>query len=221
MASVRLGKDLRYKIFKAAQKAYHATTTEENLDNETLEEIWRGVIDHPTHQAFSYLIAEHCICLEDFLHRGSLTHLFKGDKIRITGYAGENDHIYLDLPTTRESYIDGGYNCHNLDLNTLHLSTVQRLTIADKVKAVAEKRKQAETDEQNYRTQIRNLLDSCNTLKQLLEAQPSMKEFVDDDLLREMHKKVTRASQARERREIAKVDGDLINRVVLTSKLVA
>ena len=134
MASVRLGKDLRYKIFKAAQKAYHATTTEENLDNETLEEIWRGVIDHPTHQAFSYLIAEHCICLEDFLHRGSLTHLFKGDKIRITGYAGENDHIYLDLPTTRESYIDGGYNCHNLDLNTLHLSTVQRLTIADKVK---------------------------------------------------------------------------------------
>jgi hypothetical protein len=98
---------------------------------------------------------------------------------------------------------------------------VQYLAIKDKIKAVSEKRVQAATDKQHYLRQIKALLESCNTLKQLLDTQPSMREFVDDELVRDMHKKVTRESQARERREIAQVDSDLINQVVLTSKLVA
>ena len=48
-----------------------------------------------------------------------------------------------------------------------------------------------------------------------------MKEFVPQEMLQELHKKVTRESQARERREIANVDSDLLNKVVLTSKLVS
>ena len=219
MASVRLGKDLRLTIFRAAEKAYEATVTEENLDNETLEQIWRGIVDHPAHQAVSKLVANHQTELSKFMKVkfGSM----KSDRLYVSGYAGERDHQYFTLPTVRTSWLNTGYDSHDVDLNTLHLSTVQRLVITDKIRAVAEKRKQATTDEANYRKQIRNLLDSCNTLKQLLDAQPSMKEFVDDNLLRDMHKKVTRESQARERREIAQVDGDLINRVVLTSKLVA
>ena len=72
-----------------------------------------------------------------------------------------------------------------------------------------------------YDNQIDRLVESCNTLKQLLDAQPSMKEFVPQEMLQELHKKVTRESQARERREIANVDSDLLNKVVLTSKLVS
>ena len=219
MASVRLGRDLRAKIFRAAALAYDATTTEENLDNETLEQIWRGITDHPVHKALNKLVSEHSRQLSELCHISIAP--MRSDRLYVSGYAGKNERQYFFLPTVRESWVDHGYGCHQVDLNTLHLSTVQRLVITDKIKAVAEKRKQAEIDDANYRKQIRSLLDSCNTLKQLLDAQPSMKEFVDDDLLRDMHKKVTRESQARERLEIAQVDSDLINRVVLTSKLVA
>ena len=219
MASIRLGKDLRSTIYKNAENAYDATATEATLDNDTLEQIWRGVIDHPTHQAFNKYVTDNKEAIKRFLNQDIRE--CKSNRLCIRGYAGERDYIYVDLPTVRTSYIVGGYNCHNVDLSTLHISSVQYLAIKDKVKAVVGKREQASLDRQNYTRQIRALLESCNTLKQLLDAQPSMKEFVDDNLLRDMHKKVTRESQARERREVAQVDGDLINRVVLTSKLVA
>jgi hypothetical protein len=221
MASVRLGKDLRKTIFRAAEKAYDSTATEATVDNDILEQIWKGIVDHPTHQAYSKYVADHKRSTENFLHQ----HIKKTESNRlcVSGYGGEKeDHrIYLDLPTTRTSYIDYGYNAHHVELSDLHLSSVQYLAIKDKIKAVSEKRVQAATDKQHYLRQIKALLESCNTLKQLLDTQPSMREFVDDELVRDMHKKVTRESQARERREIAQVDSDLINQVVLTSKLVA
>ena len=109
-----------------------------------------------------------------------------------------------------------------MNLDNLHLTEVQRQVVRDKIRAVAQKAQRKPRPTQNLRASNHGaLLESCNTLKQLLDAQPSMKEFVPDEMLRELHKKVTRESQARERREIAQVDGDLINRVVLTSKLVA
>ena len=68
MASVRLGKELRSKISKAAKLAYDATTTEVTLDNETLEEIWKGVVDHPTHKALNKFVADHKGYINSFLH---------------------------------------------------------------------------------------------------------------------------------------------------------
>ena len=217
MASVRLGRDTRRQIERAAVKAYDTAVVEPKLDNETIETVWRGIVEHPSHIAFSNFVAAHRaefndLCETNFTPR-------KSDKVTLRW--GERQSEEFDLPTERESWLRRGYYNHEVFIKDLHLSELDRLVVTDKITDLAERRKQARDNRHNYEKQINALLESCNTLKQLLDTQPSMKEFVPDEMLRELHKKVTRESQARERREIAQVDGDLINRVVLTSKLVA
>jgi len=222
MASVRLGRDTRRQIERAAVKAYDTAVVEPKLDNETIETVWRGIVEHPSHIAFSDFLTAHKTTfghLTDF----SFT-MRKSNKVNLRygtlrGQGAESEEF--ELPTERESWISRGYYHHDVHVAYLALTEVERLDVTEKIMDLAERRKQARTDRQNYERQVNALLESCNTLKQLLDAQPSMKEFVPDEMLRELHKKVTRESQARERREIAQVDGDLINRVVLTSKLVA
>ena len=222
MASVRLGRDTRRLIERAAIKAYDTAVVEPKLDNDTIETVWRGIVEHPSHIAFSDFLTAHETAfghLTDFAFtmRNSNRVTLRYGPLRGQGAESEE----FELPTERESCIARGYYQHDVHVQFLHLTEVERLAVTDKITDLAQCRKQARTDRKNYEQQISALLESCNTLKQLLDTQPSMKEFVPDEMLRELHKKVTRESQARERREIAQVDGDLINRVVLTSKLVA
>lgn len=216
MASVRLGRETRDNIESRALKAYDVAVVEPTLDNETVETVWRGIVEHPAHVAFTNFVDTHGQAFND-LANNSFTQR-KSD--RITVRYGERLSEDFKLPTERKSWINR-YYVHDCELKDLHLTEIERLAVTDKITDLAERREQARNNRSNYANQISALLESCNTLKQLLDTQPSMKEFVPDHLLQDLHKKVTRESQARERREIAQVDGDLINRVVLTSKLVA
>lgn len=217
MASVRLSHDLRSKIQRAAKTAYNKATVEPSMDTATIELIWRGIVEHPTHIALTNFVAEHAESIMDLYERtfGQRT------TDRLCLFDGQGGRTDIKLPTVRKSWITRGYNEHAVFLRNLHLTEEEKLNISDKLTKLNNDRETAHENQKNYNKQISNLLESCNTLKQLLDTQPSMKEFVPEDLIREMHRKVTRESQARERREIAQVDSALINRVVLTSKLVA
>lgn len=222
MASVRLGRDTRRQIERRAIKAYDTAVVEPKLDNETIETVWRGIVEHPSHIAFSDFLTAHETAFGDltafsFTMRNSNKVYLRYGALRGSGAESEE----LELPTERKSWVSRGYYQHDVHVEYLAVTEVERLNVTEKITDLAQRRKQARTDRQNYERQVNALLESCNTLKQLLDTQPSMKEFVPDEMLRELHKKVTRESQARERRQIAQVDGDLINRVVLTSKLVA
>ena len=216
MASVRLSQELRTNIQRASKAAYNKATPVPTMDAATIETIWRGIVEHPTHIALTNFVAEHGRSMDMNFGFGIGP---RTDDIMVVNHASRN--IRLKLPTSRKSWIHKGYSSHNTSLEQLHLTAAEKLDVADKLEKLVNDQDKAAEDETNYNRQIKDLLESCNTLKQLLDTQPSMKEFVPEHLIRDMHKKVTRESQARERREIAKVDGDLINRVVLTSKLVA
>jgi len=217
MASVRLGRDTRRQIHRTALKAYDTAVVEPVLDNETIESVWQGIVEHPSHIALSDFVTTHGALYKDLADADFQPR--RSDKVVV--HFGDRQSEEFELPTERNSWLRRGYNSHQVKLWDLHLPEAERMRVKDKLTDLAERREKARNDRRNYDRQIDSLLDSCNTLKQLLDAQPSMKEFVPDEMLRELHKKVTRESQARERREIAQVDGDLINRVVLTSKLVA
>ena len=217
MASVRLGRATRQQIRKAALKAYDIAVVEPKVDNEVIETIWRGIVEHPAHIAFQTFVDTHGENFGELTERGTRPTLSSYIELK---YGANQDELF-ELPTERKSWLTRSYNRHSVNLDNLHLTEVQRQVVRDKIRAMAQKRSENRDQRRSYERQITALLESCNTLKQLLDAQPSMKEFVPDEMLRELHKKVTRESQARERREIAQVDGDLINRVVLTSKLVA
>ncbi len=70
-----------------------------------------------------------------------------------------------------------------------------------------------------YRGTIEDLLDNCNTLKQLLEVWPAAENLVPQELLSKMHEKVTRQQKARTIREKIEFDADAANQIVLTAKL--
>ena len=217
MASVRLGRDTRRQIERAAIKAYDTAVVEPKLDNDTIELVWKGIIEHPAHIAFTDFYNAHGSSFQTLTDR--TTRQSKSDEVTLR--YGDRKTETFDLPTERSSWLSHSYYQHEVRLTDLCLSEVERLQVQDKITDLAERREKARNERATYENQINALLQSCNTLKQLLDTQPSMKEFVPDHMLQELHKKVTRESQARERREIAQVDGDLINRVVLTSKLVA
>lgn len=217
MASVRLGRDTRRQIKRAALKAYEVAVQEPKLDNETKELVWKGIVEHPAHIAFTNFSTAYGDSFEKLTGRNHKLH--KSDQVCLK--YGDRQSEAFKLSTERSSWVSHSYYQHEVRLKNLHLSEEERLHVQDKIVDLAERREAARLQERNYERQITDLLDSCNTLKQLLDSQPSMKEFVPDHMMQDMHKKVTRESQARERREIANVDGDLINRVVLTSKLVA
>jgi len=71
----------------------------------------------------------------------------------------------------------------------------------------------------NYKQSIRNLLDKCSTLKQLLEIWPAAESLVESDKLAQMHVKVTRKQRAQQVREEIDFDPTLANQTVLTAKL--
>jgi hypothetical protein len=139
MASVRLGRDTRRQIHRAAMKAYDIAVTEPKLDNNTIETVWRGVIEHPSHIAFSNFVTAHRtefndLCETNFTPR-------KSDKVTLRW--GERQSEEFDLPTERESWLRRGYYNHEVFIKDLHLSEVDRLLITDKITDLAERRKQA------------------------------------------------------------------------------
>ena len=91
---------------------------------------------------------------------------------------------------------------------------VRRLTaeLADRITV----NQQAARD---YRHAIEDLLDNCNTLKQLLEIWPAAENLVPQELVSKMHEKVTRQQKARAVREKIEFDATAANQIVLTAKL--
>ena len=69
MASVRLSQELRSKIQRASKLAYSKATREPTMDTATIETIWRGIVEHPTHIAFTNFVAEHGDALSDLYDR--------------------------------------------------------------------------------------------------------------------------------------------------------
>jgi len=70
-----------------------------------------------------------------------------------------------------------------------------------------------------FESQIRNLLDECNTLKQAIDAWPGVREFVPSDSIQKLYQKTTRVQKAKTIRDEIDFDSALADQVVLRSKL--
>lgn len=219
MASVRLGRETRETIINAAAKAFEVANPEPDLSNDIKDDICTALQDHPAQAAARQFVEE---------YGTSASEIFNIDLGKMPFdtlvYTDENATSRFKLATKRSIYGSCSYSWQGWQFGKDALNKVEptkRFEILSAIEQVRRERADLDDQRRAYNRAVDALVSSCNTLKQLLDAQPSMKEFVPDELLREMHKKVTRESQARERREIAEVDSDMLNRVVLTSKLVA
>lgn len=73
--------------------------------------------------------------------------------------------------------------------------------------------------ENQYRHKVRDLLNRCNTLKQLLEVWPAAENLVPPEYVSKMHEKITRKQRAQSVKEEIDFNPDDVNHVVLTAKL--
>ncbi|WP_291812944.1 Nmad5 family putative nucleotide modification protein [Limnobacter sp.] len=230
MASVRLGKESRSIISRQAKKAFTVANQRPDLDHEIKEMIWQGIEEHPVHRAMVEFTTRYGSKAQQMYAQKLETQSIEGcvwvpDQKEKNEWYIKNSFVDFKLATTRKLYTSYSFardNMFRFTIDDLALpNEADKFTVLTALETCRAERKQMDDQQAEYNNQIDRLVDSCNTLKQLLDAQPSMKEFVPQEMLQELHKKVTRESQARERREIANVDSDLLNKVVLTSKLVS
>ena len=230
MASVRLGKDSRAKIAEKAKAAFDTANQRPDLPAQIKETIWQAIENHPAQRAIKEFVSTFGVEAkriydQSFDERSIVGCVWVSDRRQKNDWHISFESIDFKLATPRKLYGSYSYSRDEMwrfTIDELHFSSEQeRFLVLTELEKCKEERKTFHDQKVNYSLQIGRLLDSCNTLKQLLDAQPSMKEFVEPAMLQELHKKVTRESQARERREIANIDTDLLNKVVLTSKLVS
>jgi hypothetical protein len=75
-------------------------------------------------------------------------------------------------------------------------------------------------EQRDYSKKIKDLLDACTTVKQLLTTWPAGESFVPHEHKTRMYTKVTRVERAKQIREEVQFDDSFVNEVVLTAKLV-
>lgn len=87
-------------------------------------------------------------------------------------------------------------------------------------KQLADSQTENVTADRDYSAKIRNLLNTCTTVKQLLLAWPACEAFVPFEFKNRMYEKVTRIQRANKIKEEVQFDDQFVNEVVLTAKLV-
>jgi len=72
---------------------------------------------------------------------------------------------------------------------------------------------------QNYRNQIRELVDECNTVKQMLDAWPAGENLLPSEVIAKLHQKADKVTRVNRVKEKINFDTTAANQVILTAKL--
>lgn len=72
---------------------------------------------------------------------------------------------------------------------------------------------------QNYRNQIRDLVDECNTVKQMLDAWPAGENLLPSEVIAKLHQKADKVTRVNRVKEKINFDTTAANQVILTAKL--
>lgn len=96
---------------------------------------------------------------------------------------------------------------------------VKTLRWQQAIRRVGNARTERESKRDAYYRSVRDALENCNTLGQLIKLWPQAKELASDEDLRKLHTKETRVQAAKRVREEIELDVDSLNQVVLTANL--
>lgn len=72
---------------------------------------------------------------------------------------------------------------------------------------------------QNYRNQIRDLVEECNTVKQMLDAWPAGENLLPSEVIAKLHQKADKVNRVNRVKEKINFDTTAANQVILTAKL--
>ena len=106
-----------------------------------------------------------------------------------------------------------------LKLKTTDFGEVYADRLAELITSHEEKKIQAREDRTTFRKGVRDLLDQCNTVKQLLTAWPAAEKLLPTSVIQKMHEKVERKFDAEAAKARANFDPTQANTTMLTAAL--
>lgn len=231
MASVRMTQDLRAAIRGKAEEAYHMANPRPKPNNAFIAELRNAIINSPEQ-----------IFLREIKKMGEQRGLDKENRQGpdILPY-GRNEpvtaidlrqettsdnnfpnhvHIQFDTPLTEYLVVKGDrYNWGLESVAIGDLDNSHKVSIYEQYMAFHKTNMDHEIARGAYEKSIRELVNSCTTLKQLLEIWPAAESLVPNDKIQKMHTKVTRVERAAAIKEKVCFDPTVANQTVLTAKM--
>ena len=236
MASVRMTNDLRSTVCRSASKAYGLANPEPQPSNEYVAAVRAAILNSPEQTFLRYM-----------QKLGAEFNVDKGSRVgdNILPYAPSDAPTGIDLRikqktgnriVARQEYkevtilfntpfterLQVNVNGHRWGYPTVwidDLSNEDKTKIIEYFEAHNTAEEEYRTSRRVYESSIRDLLDKCTTLKQLLEIWPAAESLVPADKIQKMHTKVTRIQRAAEIKEEVSFDPTIANQAVLTAKM--
>lgn len=229
MASVRMTQQMRTNIRDRAEVAYTTANPKPQPSTEFCDAVKQAVTNSPEQKFY-----------EQILQIGTARGLDKRYGTNILPFQNKEEVVAIDLrlakPEMKSDYeqhtikfstsikpylvIEQSYNRWgnpNVYVNDLDAAT--QTEIKKQFEDLLATQKEWEEAFWTYKKSIRDLLEQCTTLKQLLEVWPAAESLVDSDKLSQMHVKVTRKERAEQIKREISFDPTVANQTVLTAKL--
>ena len=216
MASVRMTRQLRYDILRAACDAFDIANPEPELSNEDHRLFREAILAMPVHQL-----------IRQFANSGYRSFNFappsekdvtaidvhpEGDEDSVLGRRYKTIQLQTPMKLNVSTYSNP--DVYIQDMKPEHRAPVQRMVVE-----LHGRQREHGDKRHNYRMSIQKLLEQCTSVKQFLDAWPAGEQFVPKEALQRMQQKVTRQQRAQKIREEVNFDASDVNEVVLTAKV--
>ena len=229
MASVRMTNELRYKVRIAAREAYEMAHPEPQPSSDFLEALRHAIYDSPIQTYYREMTSRAKIMGIDKTYKNASRRILPCErrdlitKIELRKAVGTTyNEIILSLDMPLNNYLvnpelkrDWGREVIYID----DLREAEKTEILEKFNQLRASVSDHHEKEGAYNDQIDKLLNSCTTLKQLLEIWPAAESLVPSDKIQKMHVKVTRKQKAQQIAEEISFDPSVANQTVLTAKM--
>ena len=229
MASVRMTHELRMQIRRNAENAYDLSNPEPKPNTEFVSKVREAIYNSPP-QRFLQKMSDEGIAmgLNNMANRSPLPVINKDPVTGIDlrkvkhGNGRDYDETAVQFDTPLNQYWVTAHEHTRWGNPVFYVDDVReedKLDLTEKFDAFQENVKQWRSAKYDYEGQIKELVDNCTTLKQLLEIWPAAESLVPSDKLAKMHVKVTRKERAQQVKEEINFDPSIANQTVLTAKL--
>jgi hypothetical protein len=132
----------------------------------------------------------------------------------------KSTHIHFDTPIAAYLVVDGDRHRWGDPVVWIEdLRPEDKTQIIEYFEAHLKSAEEHNDGQRHYERSIYELVESCTTLKQLLEVWPAAESLVPADKIQKMHTKVTRIERAKQIKEEISFDPTVANQAVLTAKM--
>lgn len=222
MASVRMTRELRTKIYDKAVELYALANPKPQPSTEFVDLARLAFTTRPAQKTLKEIfnLAEQLKGLKSLKDGNPLVTETEFSTITLRLQDTDLERVIIEFPiavktlTTQER----GY----WDRNTVVISELapeHRTKITELFNGFVARDKKYGDDAHEYQMSIGKLLDSCTTLKGLLEVWPAAENLIPQQAMQKLHEKVTRKQKAAALKEQIVFDDEAANRIVLTAKL--